>query len=128
MSNLITTSFRDQNHAIEALSDLKRRRRDCISDLDQAVIVSLENGGRASLRFDANQLTADGTTFTELSRSLLSAAFALPLTAFSMQPFDVVSQIAGTDNPIFSRTEIFPTPIGGKSTSERVFCVRLGLS
>jgi uncharacterized membrane protein len=108
MSNLITTSFRDQDHAIEALNDLKRRRHNCISDLDQSVIVDLQSGDRARLLFNANQLTADGMTFVELFRSLLSAAFALPLTAFDMRPFDEGSQVVASGQSDFQHDRSLP--------------------
>jgi uncharacterized membrane protein len=107
MSNLIITSFRDQSHAVEVLIDLKRRRRDCISDLDRSLIITLVEG-RASLEANANQFNGDYIPFAELARSLLSAALALPLTAFTLDTFDDALTLVPGEQSNFQHTRHLP--------------------
>jgi uncharacterized membrane protein len=80
VSELIVVVFRDQFRAAEVLNELKRRERDWVSDLDDAVAVSVDEHGKARVQLSLDLSTGESASWIGLWSSLLRLALFVPIS------------------------------------------------
>ena len=81
MSELVVFVFRDQYRAPEVLNELRRRQWIWVKDLNDAVVVTLDEGGNATAHLSVGLSKDDtGTDWARIWGSLLSTTLFLPLT------------------------------------------------
>lgn len=80
MSDLVAFVFRDQFRAPEVLNELRRREWLWVRDLDEAVVVTLNEDGRARVHLSVDPLTYEGAGWARLWGSLLGTTLFFPLT------------------------------------------------
>lgn len=91
MSQLIVLGFRDQYRAAEVLNDLKRRQLVWVADLDHAVVVTLDNCGRAKAQLSVDLYMGETAAWAALWGSLLSVTLFLPSTEILAQAADRIA-------------------------------------
>ena len=74
MSELIAFVFRDQYRAPEVLNELRRREWPCVQDLDDAVVVTFNDKGKAKAQLTIDLCTS-ATPWARLWGSLLNTLF-----------------------------------------------------
>lgn len=80
MSELIVVAFRDQFRAAEVLNELRRRERDWVSDLDDAVAVTLDENGKARVQLSLDLSPSETASWIGLWSSLLRLALFVPIS------------------------------------------------
>ena len=80
MSELIVVAFRDQFRAAEVLNELRRRNWDWVSDLDDAVAVSLDENGKARVQLNLDLSPSETASWIGLWSSLLRVALFVPIS------------------------------------------------
>ena len=88
MSDLVAFVFRDQFRAPEVLNELRRRDWTWISDLDEAVAVTVSETGKARVQLSVDPSTRDGASWARLWGSLLSSTLFVPLTEVMVKAAD----------------------------------------
>jgi uncharacterized membrane protein len=109
MSELVVFVFRDQYRAPEVLNELRRRDWFWVRDLDEAVAVSLNIEGKATVQLSINLSKSDAGEWARIWASLLGSTLFLPLTDLMVEAVD---GIAFTSNPLKGTTRcvIGPRP------------------
>ena len=80
MSALVAFVFRDQFRAPEVLNELRRRDWLWVSDLDEAVAVTINDDGKARVHLSVDLSTYEGAGWARLWGSLLNTTLFIPLT------------------------------------------------
>jgi uncharacterized membrane protein len=80
MSELVAFVFRDQFRAPEVLNELRRRDWCWVKDLDEAVVVTLNETGKARVHLSVDLSTYKGAGWARLWGSLLSSTLFMPIT------------------------------------------------
>lgn len=80
MSELVAFVFRDQFRAPEVLNELRRRDWCWVKDLDEAVVVTLNEIGKARVHLSVDLSTHKGSGWARLWGSLLSSTLFMPIT------------------------------------------------
>lgn len=80
MSELVAFVFRDQFRAPEVLNELRRRDWCWVKDLDEAVVVTLNESGKARVHLSVDLSTYKGAGWARLWGSLLSTTLFMPVT------------------------------------------------
>lgn len=80
MSELIAFVFRDQYRAPEVLNELRRRDWPWVRDLDDAVVITLNDAGKARVHLSIDLATFETARWARLWGSLLNSTLFLPLT------------------------------------------------
>ena len=80
MSELVAFVFRDQFRAPEVLNELRRRDWCWVKDLDEAVVVTLNEVGKARVHLSVDLSTYKGAGWARLWGSLLSSTLFMPIT------------------------------------------------
>jgi len=80
VSELIVVVFRDQFRAAEVLNELRRRERDWVADLDDAVAVSVDERGKARVQLTLDLSTGESASWIGLWSSLLRLALFVPIS------------------------------------------------
>ena len=79
MSELIAFVFRDQYRAPEVLNELRRREWLWVQDLDDAVVITLDEQGKARAQLNIDLSTYEAVGWARLWSSLLDTTLFLPL-------------------------------------------------
>ena len=80
MSELVAFVFRDQFRAPEVLNELRRRDWWWVKDLDEAVVITLNEAGKARVHLSVDLSTYRGAGWARLWGSLLSSTLFMPVT------------------------------------------------
>ncbi len=80
MSELIVVAFRDEFRAAEVLNELRRRERDWVSDLDDAIAVTLDERGKARVQLSLDLSPSETASWIGLWSSLLRLALFVPIS------------------------------------------------
>ena len=80
MSELIVVVFRDQFRAAEVLNELRRRERDWVADLDDAVAVRVDEHGKVRVQLTLDLSTGESASWIGLWSSLLRLALFVPIS------------------------------------------------
>ena len=91
MSELIAFVFRDQFRAPEILNELRRREWPCVKDLDEAVVITLNETGKARVHLSVDLATFETARWARLWSSLLNSTLFLPLTEVMVEAADGIS-------------------------------------
>jgi len=79
VSELIAFVFRDQYRAPEVLNELRRREWPWLKDLDDAVVITLDEKGKARAQLNIDLSTYKAVGWARLWSSLLVTTLFLPL-------------------------------------------------
>lgn len=82
MSELVAFVFRDEFRAPEVLNELRRRNWCWVKDLDEAVVVTLNEAGKARVHLSVDLSTYKGAGWARLWGSLLTSTLFMPVTGF----------------------------------------------
>jgi len=88
VSELIAFVFRDQYRAPEVLNELRRRDWPWVRDLDDAVVITLNEKGKARAQLNVDLSTGEAVRWARLWSSLLNTTLFLPLA-------DLIVEAAG---------------------------------
>jgi uncharacterized membrane protein len=80
VSELIVIAFRDRFRAAEVLNELKRRERDWVGDLDDAIAVTLDEHGKARVQLSLDLSPSENASWIGLWSSLLRLALFVPIS------------------------------------------------
>jgi uncharacterized membrane protein len=80
VSELIAFVFRDQYRAPEVLNELRRRDWQWVRDLDDAVVITLNDVGKARVHLSVDLATFETAQWARLWGSLLNSTLFLPFT------------------------------------------------
>ena len=111
MSELIAFVFRDQYRAPEVLNELRRREWPWVKDLDDAVVITLNEAGKARVHLSVDLATFEPARWARLWSSLLNSTLFLPLTEVMVDAADGIcisgQRLSTTTKP--DREETFET-------------------
>ena len=91
MSELIAFVFRDQYRAPEVLNELRRRDWPWVKDLEDAVVITLNEAGKARVHLSVDLATFETARWARLWSSLLNSTLFLPLTEVMVEAADGLS-------------------------------------
>lgn len=95
MSELIVLVFRDEYRAPEVLNELRRRSWEWVSDLDDAVALTLHEDGRAKVQLSIDPSTREAAAWARMWGSLLRITLFIPLTELMVEVADDVVLSSG---------------------------------
>ena len=99
MSELVAFVFRDQFRAPEVLNELRRRDWCWVRDLDEAVVVTLNESGRARVHLSVDLSTYKGAGWARLWGSLLTSTLFMPVTDLMVETTNGLT-LAGHGNAV----------------------------
>lgn len=97
MSELIVIGYEDRFRAPEVLNEL--RRRDWVSDLDKAVVVSRDEQGELRIQFSGDLSTTDWAARARVWRAFLSLALLVPIAGAQSGDFGDAAGETGGGHP-----------------------------
>jgi uncharacterized membrane protein len=97
VSELIAFVFRDQYRAPEVLNELRRREWPWGQDLDDAVVITLGDSGKARAQLNIDLSTYAAVGWARLWSSLLNTTLFIPLTEVIVE---AANGIAPPDGPL----------------------------
>jgi uncharacterized membrane protein len=80
VSELIVVAFRDQFRAAEVLNELRRREWDWVSDLDDAIAVTLDENGKARVQLNLDLSPSETASWIVVWSSLLQVSLFVPIS------------------------------------------------
>ena len=105
MSELIAFVFRDQYRAPEVLNELRRREWPWVKDLDDAVVITFNDQGKARAQLTVDLCTGEAAPLARLWGSLLNTTLFLPMAEVIVEAADGIDMATRT-----SRQNSHPTP------------------
>jgi len=99
VSELIAFVFRDQYRAPEVLNELRRREWPWVKDLDDAVVVTFNDQGKARAQLTVDLCTGEAAPLARLWGSLLNTTLFLPMAEVIVEAADgigIATHLAGT--------------------------------
>lgn len=91
MSELVVFVFRDQYRAPEVLNELRRRDWSWVHDLDEAVAVTLNADGKATVHLSIDLSKCEAAGWARMWASLLRTTLFLPLTEVLVEAADGIA-------------------------------------
>ena len=91
MSELIAFVFRDQYRAPEVLNELRRRDWPWVRDLDDAVVITFNEKGKARAQLNVDLSSGEAVRWARLWSSLLNTTLFLPLTDLIVEAADEIA-------------------------------------
>jgi uncharacterized membrane protein len=108
VSELIAFVFRDQYRAPEVLNELRRREWPWVKDLDDAVVVTFNDKGKARAQLTVDLCTGEAAPWARLWGSLLNTTLFLPMAEVIVEAADGID--IATHLPRTSRQNSHATP------------------
>lgn len=96
MSELIAFVFRDQYRAPEVLNELRRREWPWGQDLDDAVVITLGDSGKARAQLNIDLSTYAAVGWARLWSSLLNTTLFIPLAEVIVEVADGIAPPDGS--------------------------------
>jgi uncharacterized membrane protein len=91
VSELIAFLFRDQYRGPEVLNELRRREWPWVRDLDDAVVITLNEHGKARAQLNIDLSTYEAVGWARLWSSLLDTTLFLPLAEVIIDAADGIA-------------------------------------
>jgi len=91
VSELIAFVFRDQYRAPEVLNELRRREWPWAQDLDDAVVITLDEKGKARAQLNIDLSTYEAVGWAKLWASLLDKTLFIPLAEVIVDAADGIA-------------------------------------
>ena len=91
MSELIAFVFRDQYRAPEVLNELRRRDWPWVRDLDDAVVITFNEKGKARAQLNVDLSSGEAVRWARLWSSLLNTTLFLPLADLIVEAADEIA-------------------------------------
>jgi len=103
VSELIAFVFRDQYRAPEVLNELRRRDWPWVRDLDDALVITLNEKGKARAQLNVDLSTGEAVRWARLWGSLLNTTLFLPLANLIVEAADEIA-VPGKPSRTLKRT------------------------
>jgi len=91
VSELIAFVFRDQYRAPEVLNELRRRDWPWVRDLDDAVVITFNEKGKARAQLNVDLSSGEAVRWARLWSSLLNTTLFLPLADLIVKAADEIA-------------------------------------
>ena len=91
MSELVAFVFRDQYRAPEVLNELRRRDWPWVRDLDDAVVITFNEKGKARAQLNIDLSTGEAVRWARLWGSLLKTTLFLPFANLIVEAADEIT-------------------------------------
>lgn len=108
MSELIAFVFRDRYRAPEVLNELRRREWPWVKDLDDAVVITFNEEGKARAQLTVDLCTGEAAPWARIWGSLLNTTLFLPMAEVIIEAANGIDM--ATDLSRTSRQHLHATP------------------